>query len=125
VLSFCCLPQKVRSFLLETIASDPGLQQTELVFLGLFGRACRILEAANEAELAEARAEVASLVEVLSLRQGSLAATLDGGYPELRDTVWQSEAAVQAAVQALTPQMTENKKRVGARVPGGWRQLVA
>ncbi|KAI3438742.1 hypothetical protein D9Q98_001161 [Chlorella vulgaris] len=103
--------QKVRSFLLETIASDPGLQQTELVFLGLFGRACRILEAANEAELAEARAEVASLVEVLSLRQGSLAATLDGGYPELRDTVWQSEAAVQAAVQALTPQMTENKKR--------------
>jgi len=29
---------------LETIASDPGLQQAELVFLGLFGRACRILD---------------------------------------------------------------------------------
>ncbi len=41
------LPQKVKAFLLETIASDPGLQQTELVFLGLFGRACRVLEAAN------------------------------------------------------------------------------
>lgn len=40
-------PQKVKAFLLETIASDPGLQQTELVFLGLFGRACRVLEAAN------------------------------------------------------------------------------
>lgn len=29
---------KVRSQVLEIIASDPGLQQTELVFLGLFGR---------------------------------------------------------------------------------------
>ena len=37
--------QKVRAHVLETIASDPGLQQTELVFLGLFGRACRILDA--------------------------------------------------------------------------------
>jgi len=36
--------QKVRAYVLETIASDPGLQQTELVFLGLFGRSCRILE---------------------------------------------------------------------------------
>lgn len=38
---------KVRQFVLETIASDPGLQQTELVFLGLFGRACRVLEAGD------------------------------------------------------------------------------
>ena len=40
------LLQKVKTYILETIASDPGLQQTELVFLGLFGRACRVLEAA-------------------------------------------------------------------------------
>lgn len=37
-------------------------------------------------ELEEARKEAAALVELLELRQGSLAATLDGGYPELRDT---------------------------------------
>lgn len=35
---------KVRNWVLETLASDPGLQQTELLFLGLFGRACRLLE---------------------------------------------------------------------------------
>jgi hypothetical protein len=29
---------QVRSKVLDIIASDPGLQQTELVFLGLFGR---------------------------------------------------------------------------------------
>ena len=40
------------------------------------------------------------------------AQTLDGGFPELRQTVWQSAATVQAAVQALTPQMAENKSRV-------------
>lgn len=72
--------------MLETIASDPGLQQTELVFLGLFGRGCRLLEAGGGGELAEARAEAASLVELLELRCGSLAAALDGGFPELRST---------------------------------------
>ena len=36
--------QKVRQRVLDIISSDPGLQQTELVFLGLFGRACRVLE---------------------------------------------------------------------------------
>ena len=35
---------KVRTWVLETLASDPGLQQTELLFLGLFGRSCRVLE---------------------------------------------------------------------------------
>lgn len=65
--------------------------------------------------MAEARRECASLVELLDLRQGGLAAALEGGFPELRATVWQSEASVQAAVQALTPQMTENKKRVRGR----------
>lgn len=29
--------------MLEIIASDPGLQQAELVFLGLYGRALRLL----------------------------------------------------------------------------------
>lgn len=39
---------KVKQFVLDTIASDPGLQQTELVFLGLFGRACRVLEGRDQ-----------------------------------------------------------------------------
>ncbi|EIE24598.1 hypothetical protein COCSUDRAFT_40953 [Coccomyxa subellipsoidea C-169] len=111
---------KVKQFVLDTIASDPGLQQTELVFLGLFGRACRVLEARDQQarpsesthELEETRKEAAAVVELLDLRQGGLAQTLDGNFPDLRNSVWQSESTVQAAVQALTPQMTENKKRV-------------
>lgn len=38
---------KVRGHVLDTIASDPGLQQTELVLLGLFGRAARLLNEAG------------------------------------------------------------------------------
>ena len=124
--------------MLETIASDPGLQQVELVFLGLFGRACRILEAQNSAvrgwsplpadpaqrgrcaegwwsfvqELPEARQEAAQLVELLNVRTVELANTLDADFPDLRSSVWLSEAAAQSAVQSLTPQMTENRKRV-------------
>jgi len=104
--------QKVRSYVLETIASDPGLQQAGLMFLGLFGRGLRILESGASDELQEARDEVASLVELLEARHGGLTKTLDGQFPELRSTVWQSEGSVQAAVQALTPQMTENKKKL-------------
>lgn len=42
------------------------------------------------------------MVELLDLRQGGLAQTLDGGFPELRTSVWQSEGSVQSAVQVLT-----------------------
>ena len=104
--------QKVKSYVIETIASDPGLQQSTLVFLGLFGRACRILESASYDELQETRDELMSLVELLKSRHQGLTSNLEGQFPELRRTVWQSEATVQAAIQALTPQMTENKKKV-------------
>lgn len=103
---------KVRAQVLEIIASDPGLQQTELVFLGLFGRSCRVLEQSPDgAEAADALTECSTLVELLKARQAALAATLEGAFPELRSTIWQSEASVQAAVQSLTPQITENKRK--------------
>lgn len=51
------------------------------------------------AEAVDALAECSTLVELLEARQGALAATLEGAFPELRATVWQSEANVQAAVQ--------------------------
>jgi hypothetical protein len=147
----------VRAKVLDIISSDPGLQQTELVFLGLFGRclggarrgcmgslapacicsvgapacgaaagvtllqcvlpmrlhaptarpcahpaprACRLLESPpSAADAAEAAAEAATLVELLEARVAALAATLEGAFPELRATVWQSEGSVQAAVQ--------------------------
>ena len=106
--------QKVRARVLEVIASDPGLQQAELVFLGLFGRACRVLESSNGngEEVAEASKEAADLVDLLQMRQAGLAATLDGDFPELRSSVWISEAAAATAAQALAPQMVENRKRV-------------
>lgn len=41
-----------------------------------------------------------------------IVSTLDGEFPELKATIWQSDETVQAAVQSLTPQMTENRKKV-------------
>lgn len=66
-------------------------------------------------ELVEAEEEAAGVRDLLQSRQEALAATLGGQYPQLRTTVWQSESSVQAAVQTLTPQMTENKKKVCVR----------
>lgn len=69
-------------------------------------------ESGTSNELPEVRDEVSSLVDLLEARHSGLTKTLDGQFPELRSTVWQSEGSVQGAVQALTPQMTENKKKV-------------
>lgn len=66
-------------------------------------------------ELAEVQQEGASVVQLLQQRQAGLSSTLGQQFPEMRDTIWQSESSVQAAAQSLTPQMTENKKKVGAR----------
>lgn len=51
------------------------------------------------AEASDALGECSTLVELLEARQAALAATLEGAFPELRATIWQSEASVQAAVQ--------------------------
>ena len=42
--------QKVRAYVLDSIASDPELQKAEILFLGSFGRACEFL-AAGDAEV--------------------------------------------------------------------------
>ena len=64
-------------------------------------------------ELAEVQQEGASVVQLLQQRQEALATTLGLQFPDMRNTTWQSESSVQAAAQSLTPQMTENKKKVG------------
>lgn len=52
------------------------------------------------------------MAQLLETKHARLAATLDGSYPQLQKTVWQSDETVQAAVQTLVPQMSENKIKV-------------
>ena len=59
-------------------------------------------------EAGEVEQETTDLVQLLTSRQTELASMLNG-FPRLRSTIWISEASQQAAVQSLTPQMTENR----------------
>jgi hypothetical protein len=59
----------------------------------------RVLETAGSPELPEVAAEAAVLVDLLTSRHRALVANLEGAFPELRCTVWQSDATVQ--VRAL------------------------
>ncbi len=52
------------------------------------------------------------MVGLLKTRARELAVTLDADYPDLRSSIWLSQEAAQSSVQSLTPQMTENRKRV-------------
>ena len=105
---------KVKAKVLDTIGSDPGLTQAELVLLALYGRAARILgggggDAADDA--ASAAADAADLTELLRLRHAALAATLDGGFAEFKATAWLSAPAARAAAQALAPPLEEARAK--------------
>ena len=90
------------------------------VLEGLAARACQLLNAKVDTpdvhlhlpcgvqEAGEVEQEVTDLVQLLTSRQAELASMLNG-FPQLRSTIWFSEASQQAAVQSLTPQMTENR----------------
>jgi MoxR-like ATPase len=106
--------RKVRTHVLDTIGSDPGLQQAELVLLGLFGRACALLARGGDGskeEVTAAAEEAATLAALLEARHAEVSASLDGGFPELRATLWQSAASARQAAQHLTPPLTENRRR--------------
>lgn len=112
---------KVRTHILDLIASDPGAQQAELVLLGLFGRAVRLItpgpgsNGSTASELSDLALEAEDLVGLLKARHAELSVSLDspdGGFPDLRGSVWQAPGSAQAAAQTLTPQMTENRKKV-------------
>lgn len=104
--------QKVKTYVLENISSDPELQKAEILFLGSFGRACEYLSSGNAEKLSDTKETVASMAQLLESKHARLAATLDGNYPQLQNTVWQAEDTVQSAVQTLSPQMSENKLKV-------------
>jgi hypothetical protein len=63
-------------------------------------------------KLSDTKETVASMAQLLESKHARLAATLDGNYPQLQNTVWQAEDTVQSAVQTLSPQMSENKLKV-------------
>jgi MoxR-like ATPase len=104
--------QKVRSKVLEILASDLGMQQCELLFLGLFGRACGALDAADAAEVQALLSDVSNLNEILVSRLENVREALELDFPQLRSSVWLSDSNASSAVQFLSPQMEENKGKL-------------
>jgi len=67
------------------------------VFADVAGASHEVQEAANEAGV---------LVSLLEERHAALAGSLGAGFPELRASLWHSEASVQASVQvSLVPHL--------------------
>ena len=104
--------QKVRSKVLEILASDLGMQQCELLFLGLFGRACGALDAADAAEVQALLSDVSNLNEIFVSRLENVREALELDFPQLRSSVWLSDSNASSAVQFLSPQMEENKGKL-------------
>jgi MoxR-like ATPase len=125
--------QKVRSKVLEILASDLGMQQCELLFLGLFGRACNALESDDGAEIQSILSDCTNLNDILVSRLENVREALELDFPHLRSSIWLSDANASSAVQFLEPQMDENKskledmvketlvlqKALASKVPGG------
>jgi len=104
--------RKVRAHILETMASDAGLQQCELVFLNIFGSSCSALENQNSSQINEILEDSSSLLEILEQRLEGLAQSLEFDFPQLRDSIWISQDNASSAIQFLTPQMEENYSKL-------------
>ena len=102
---------KVLDYVLENISSDPGILQNELTLLGIFGRACRVLQS-GEGDTGELLGESDALIARLRSQQESFASALDHGFPLLRGSLWYSSQQVASAGQILAPPMKENLKKL-------------
>jgi len=104
--------QKVRSKVLDILASDLGMQQCELLFLGLFGRACTALDGGDGQDIQELLKDCTSLNDILSSRLENVREALELDFPHLRSSIWLSDANASSAVQFLAPQMEDNKEKL-------------
>ena len=104
--------QKVRSKVLEILASDLGMQQCELLFLSLFGRACGALDTSDTAEIQNLLKDCTELNEILVSRLENVREGLELDFPNLRSSIWLSDSNASSAVQFLSPQMEENKGKL-------------
>lgn len=104
--------QKVRSKVLDILASDLGMQQCELLFLGLFGRACTALDGNDDHDIQALLKDCVSLNEILASRLENVRESLELDFPNLRSSIWLSDANASSAVQFLSPQMEDNKEKL-------------
>ncbi|QDZ23934.1 ATPase RavA [Chloropicon primus] len=104
---------KVLDYVLENISSDPGILQNELTLLGVFGRACRVLQS-KSGDTSELLEECEGLIASLRDQYESFANDLENGFPLLRGSLWYSPQQVASAGQVLSPPMKENLKKLQA-----------
>lgn len=104
--------QKVRSKVLDILASDLGMQQCELLFLGLFGRACTALDGQDGHDIQDLLRDCTSLNDILVSRLENVREALELDFPHLRSSIWLSDANASSAVQFLAPQMEDNKEKL-------------
>ena len=106
---------KIRTFVLESIASDAAVTRAELTFMGAFGRAMRASEfGADAEEMVALTSEVVQLSTFLAAQWQSLGDTLDEEFPLLTSNVWIGPAAAAQATQVLTPALRDLRAKVEA-----------
>lgn len=107
--------EKVAAYVQEHIQGEAAILNAELALLGLFGRACRVLEAGEEGG-ADAREELVregkGVMADLRGQEASLASALEGGFPLMRGSLWFSPQQVASAAQVMAPPMKENLNKV-------------
>lgn len=104
--------EKVRRKVLDILASDIGMQQCELLFLGLFGRSCNALEQSDGEDIAAILHDCRNLHEILISRLENVRESLELEFPHLKSSIWLSNANVNSAIQFLGPHAEENMSKL-------------
>ncbi|WPT13334.1 hypothetical protein PSENEW3_00001175 [Picochlorum sp. SENEW3] len=104
--------EKVRRKVLDILASDIGMQQCELLFLGLFGRSCNALEQGDGEDIAAILNDCRNLNDILVSRLENVRESVELDFPHLKSSIWLSNANVNSAIQFLSPHAEENKSKL-------------
>ncbi|GIM15029.1 hypothetical protein Vretimale_17901 [Volvox reticuliferus] len=101
---------RIHDWIISQLSIDDGLKQVQYLLGGLFSRACRSL--GNAEKLADIKAEVSALVQLLSDKYQQVAGNLSNGFPVVLDNLWLGGEESAAVATALEPKLVKTQAAV-------------
>lgn len=102
--------ERIADWLLQKLASNDGLSQSEYLLSGMFGRACRSLDKPEAVK--ELLVEVAALKDLLVDRLGLTYGDVANGFSSVSQNVWLGRDEGAAIATALLPKLEKSRVHI-------------
>lgn len=102
--------ERIYEWLLNSLASDDGMQQMQYLLSGMFGRACKSL---NDAEAVKVLIEeIGQLKATLGDKLAAVYSNASEGFPIVAENIWLGRDEAKAVASALLPKLEKSRDEV-------------